>query len=167
MHCKGQAVNGYNQCIRHGGPQPKYGYYGRGRAPVTGAGSEKSLVKMASRHTRLVTDGRRIVNEPEAPASREDAARDAALDTVDEVSVKVGALAAAMRMVGAGRARLGDLELDLTCPPAALVQLPGEFAQDNETAMLQREREAEARADKRDGVLFAAGGKQRMKLPLM
>ena len=112
----------------------------------------------------------RIYHEP--PATREDAAREAArdeaLDKVDAVGVSVGALAAAMRAVGAGRARLGELELDLTCPPAALVQLPGEFgAVDNETKMLERQRKMEAAGEKHDDTLFAAGGGRRVKLPLI
>ena len=64
-----------------------------------------------------------------------------------------------MRAVGAGRARLGELELDLTSPPVpvrlALVTAPDET----------EEQRAEA-AEARDRVRFAHTGGVRRRLPM-
>lgn len=67
-----------------------------------------------------------------------------------------------MRAVGAGRARLGELELDLTSPPVptrlALVPAPDETDETDE----QRAEAAEAR----DRVRFAHTGGVRRRLPM-
>lgn len=62
MHCTQEAVSGYRYCIHHGGPQPKYGWYGNGRAPVTGHSSSSRLVRLASRQIQLTQDGRFLSN---------------------------------------------------------------------------------------------------------
>lgn len=64
-----------------------------------------------------------------------------------------------MRAVGAGRARLGDLELDLTLPPTP-VRL--QIAEPVRTEAEQRAA-AEERAD---AVRFAAGAGRRVRLPM-
>lgn len=63
MHCKRDAVPGYNYCVKHGGPQPRFNFYGVGRKPVTGSGSNSKLVRLASQHITLENDGRYLSNK--------------------------------------------------------------------------------------------------------
>lgn len=103
-------------------------------------------------------DGARSVDHEPAPTD----------DSVDPVVLeRVVSLAASMRAVGAGRARLGDLELDLTVPPAPVLALEDDRPIDNEMATLQRQREAEGANERRENVLFRAAGGRRARLPLM
>lgn len=62
MRCGNDAIVGYSYCRHHGGPQPRYNFYGVGMAPVTGAGSKMPLVKLASRYTTLSRDGKFLSN---------------------------------------------------------------------------------------------------------
>ena len=62
MHCKKDAIPGYKFCEKHGGPQPRYNWYGRGRAPVNGKHSSSKLVKLASRYIELTSDPRYLSN---------------------------------------------------------------------------------------------------------
>ena len=68
----------------------------------------------------------------------------------------IESLAASMRSVGAGRARLGDLELDLTVPPAP-VRAP---------LMMAPAPDVDPTVDPRDAVRFAATGGVRRRLPM-
>jgi len=75
---------------------------------------------------------------------------------VTRIERRVRDLAAAMRAVGAGRAVLDGLELDLREPPLRLVAISA-------PAPAQDVAEAEAA---RDRVRYAAGAGERRRLPL-
>lgn len=75
-------------------------------------------------------------------------------------------LAEAMRAVGAGRARFGDIELDLTVPPLAGHRSVAAGKRDNELDLIARQRASEAEAERRESILFRASAGRRPRLPM-
>lgn len=56
MHCGKDAVDGYTQCIQHGGPVPSRNFYGKGYMS-TGSGSSFPLTRLAAAYNRQLTNG--------------------------------------------------------------------------------------------------------------
>lgn len=71
----------------------------------------------------------------------------------------IGEIIAAMRAGGAGKIRIGELEIDLTCPPMALPNTePVEVEDADERALRIQQEHA--------GIAFGASGGRRVKLPM-
>lgn len=57
-HCGNDAVPGYTLCGNHGGPNPRFGFYGAGAPMTTGENSSHGLTRLAAKYNKLTTDGR-------------------------------------------------------------------------------------------------------------
>lgn len=55
--CGNEAVAGYTFCSVHGGPAPSRGFYGLGRAPVTGKRSKVKITEIASKFEEMERNG--------------------------------------------------------------------------------------------------------------
>lgn len=62
LHCNAYPVYGSKFCMQHGGPVPSRGFYGIGRAIVTGADSKFPISQLANKYLQLTTDGRYLSN---------------------------------------------------------------------------------------------------------
>lgn len=62
LRCPQPAVSGWAVCNRHGGPNPKHNFYGKGRNTLTGEGSHFPLVRLAAKYNQIQEDGRILSN---------------------------------------------------------------------------------------------------------
>lgn len=62
LHCSKSPVYGSEYCGSHGGPVPSRGWYGPGKAIVTGEGSRFQIARLAAKYNELTTDGRFLSN---------------------------------------------------------------------------------------------------------
>ncbi len=62
MHCGNSPAFGSDYCSNHGGPAPSRGWYGPGRAIVTGERSQFQIARLAAKYNELTTNGRFLSN---------------------------------------------------------------------------------------------------------
>lgn len=63
LHCNNYAAYGSKLCSSHGGPVPSRGWYGKGKAIVTGEHSNFPIAKLAAKYLSMTTDGRFLSNQ--------------------------------------------------------------------------------------------------------
>lgn len=61
LHCRQFPVFGSRFCAKHGGPQPRYGWYGPGRIK-TGVQSQFPITRLAAKYNEMTSDGRILSN---------------------------------------------------------------------------------------------------------
>ncbi len=62
VRCSKEAVPGYDWFGEHGGPNPRFGFYGYGKGMIDGSKSKFQLTRLASKYVEMQDNGRMLSN---------------------------------------------------------------------------------------------------------